>query len=54
MGRFLLFTPGPVNVAANVRSAIAREDICHREVEFEELLRSIEGRLLKLFEIRNQ
>jgi len=53
MGKFLLFTPGPVNVADNVRAAIAREDICHREVDFEYLLRSIEGRLLRLLEIRN-
>jgi 2-aminoethylphosphonate-pyruvate transaminase len=54
MGKLLLFTPGPVNVATNVRAAVAREDICHREFEFEDLLRSIEGRLLQLFEIRNQ
>ena len=50
--KLLLFTPGPVNVAGNVRDAIAREDICHREVEFEQLFRSIEGQLLQLFEIR--
>lgn len=54
MEKLLLFTPGPVNVAANVRVAIAREDICHREIEFEELLRGIEGKLLQLFEIRNR
>jgi 2-aminoethylphosphonate-pyruvate transaminase len=53
MGKLLLFTPGPVNVAKNVRAAVAREDICHREIEFEALLRSIEGRLLRLFEIRD-
>jgi len=54
MGKLLLFTPGPVNVAPNVRAAIAHEDIGHREVEFEELLRSIDDRLLQLFEIRNR
>jgi 2-aminoethylphosphonate-pyruvate transaminase len=54
MEKLLLFTPGPVNVAVNVRSAVAREDICHREIEFEDLLRSIEGKLLSLFEISNQ
>lgn len=53
VANFSLFTPGPVNVAANLRTAIAREDICHREVEFEELFRSVESRLLRLFEIRN-
>jgi 2-aminoethylphosphonate-pyruvate transaminase len=48
-----LFTPGPVNVAANLRVAICREDICHRESEFDSLLQSIEEKLLTLFEIRN-
>ena len=54
MEKLCLFTPGPVNVTANVRAAIILEDIGHREVEFEQLLRSIEGKLLQLFEIRNQ
>lgn len=52
MEKYLLFTPGPVNVAKNVRTAICEEDICHREVDFERLLQSIESKLLKLFEIR--
>ena len=51
--RVLLFTPGPVNVAKNVRTAICKEDICHREFEFECLLQSVEDKLLKLFEIKN-
>ena len=53
MNDYLLFTPGPVNVADNVRSAIAKEDICHRELEFEELFRSVESQLLQLFELRH-
>ncbi len=53
MGKLLLFTPGPVNVADSVRAAVAHDDICHREVDFEQLLRSIEGRLLRLWEIRD-
>lgn len=53
MNKYLLFTPGPVNVAENVRSAICREDICHREVDFEFLLQGIESKLLRLFEIKN-
>ncbi len=53
MKKFLLFTPGPVNVAKNVRLAICREDICHREVDFDCLLQSIGNKLLKLFEIKN-
>lgn len=47
----LLFTPGPVNIAASVQSAIGKNDICHREVEFEKLLKSIETKLLKLFQV---
>jgi len=53
MDKYLLFTPGPVNVAKNVRRAIYKEDICHREVNFERLLQSIENKLLKLYEIQN-
>ena len=52
MDKFLLFTPGPVNVAPNVRLAISQEDICHREVDFDCLLQSVENKLLKLFEIK--
>ena len=53
MDKHLLFTPGPVNVTENVRSAIGKEDICHREIEFDGLLLSIENKLLSLFQIRN-
>lgn len=53
MKKYLLFTPGPVNVASNVRAAIAKEDICHRELDFDYLLQSIEQKLLQLFEIKN-
>ena len=54
MKQFLLFTPGPVNVASNVRLAICKNDICHRESEFDELLASIEHKLLSLFQIENK
>jgi len=50
--RLYLFTPGPVNVAENVRKASCKEDICHREEDFNYLLKSIEDKILKLFEIR--
>jgi 2-aminoethylphosphonate-pyruvate transaminase len=53
VNQHLLFTPGPVNVAHNVREAICKQDICHREVDFDCLLQSIESKLLKLFEIKN-
>ena len=51
--KYLLFTPGPVNVAKNVRMAICKDDICHRESDFDCLLQSVENKLLKLFEIKN-
>ena len=54
MDKHFLFTPGPVNVADNLRIAIARKDICHREIEFDQLLLSIERKLLSLFQIRNK
>ena len=50
--KLYLFTPGPVNVAENIRKAICKEDICHREEDFNCLLESIEDKLLKLFEIK--
>lgn len=50
--KYLLFTPGPVNVEENVRMAIGKEDICHREEDFDYLLQSIEKKLLKLFDIK--
>lgn len=51
MNKYLLFTPGPVNVAENIRMAICKEDICHRETDFEHLLQNIENKLLDLFEL---
>ena len=51
--KYLLFTPGPVNVTENVRSAIGKEVICHRESDFDNLLLSVEKKVLKLFEIKN-
>ena len=53
MNKYLLFTPGPVNVAKNVRMAICKDDIGHRESDFDCLLQSVENKLLKIFEIKN-
>jgi len=50
--KYLLFTPGPVNVAKNVLRAICNDDICHREADFDCLLQSVENNLLKLFEVK--
>lgn len=54
LDKYLLFTPGPVNVAQTLRAAISKEDICHREPDFDNLLRSIEHKLISLFQIRNR
>lgn len=54
MKKYLLFTPGPVNVSRNLHTAICKPDICHRESDFDRLLESIENKLLRLFEIKNQ
>lgn len=52
--KYLLFTPGPVNVAETLRQAICKEDICHREPDFDSLLARIEQKLLSLFQVRNR
>jgi 2-aminoethylphosphonate-pyruvate transaminase len=49
-----LFCPGPVNVAENVRQAVATFEIGHREKEFSYLLKSINSKLLDVFEIKEQ
>lgn len=54
MNQFLLFTPGPVNVARNVRLAISKDDICHREPDFDDLMESVEDKLLALFGIEDR
>ena len=54
MEKYFLFTPGPVNVAKTLRLAISKEDICHRERDFDKLLASIEQKLLSLFQIRRR
>jgi 2-aminoethylphosphonate-pyruvate transaminase len=53
MKKYLLFTPGPVNVSKSVKMAMIKEDICHRDSEFDLLLQSVEQKLLELFEIQN-
>ena len=50
----LLFTPGPVNVAESLRTAICKKDICHRETDFDALLAGIEQKILSLFQIRKR
>ncbi len=45
----ILLNPGPVNVTARVRAALARPDICHRESEYSDLQESIRSRLGRAF-----
>src|SRR5262249_61379486 len=45
----ILLNPGSVNVSPRVRAALARDDLCHREPECEELLARIRARLLSAF-----
>jgi 2-aminoethylphosphonate-pyruvate transaminase len=46
MSRTILLNPGPVNVSAGVRAALAGPDLCHREPEFFDLQDAIRTRLL--------
>ncbi len=48
-----LFCPGPVHVAENVKIA-SQEDMCHREQEFSDLMKSLNQEILELFEIKNK
>lgn len=43
--QLLLFCPGPVNLTARVRNALAGAELCHREPEFEELLQATRAKL---------
>ena len=45
----LLLNPGPVTLSERVRSALAREDICHREPEFISLQRDVQERLARVY-----
>ncbi len=44
-----LLNPGPVTLSERVRGALLREDACHREPDFAELLRSVRARLLRVY-----
>lgn len=50
--RWILLNPGPVNVTERVRQALLRPDVCHREKEFFTVLRSVRGKLLKIFGVQ--
>jgi 2-aminoethylphosphonate-pyruvate transaminase len=50
----VLLNPGPVNVTPRVRDALLRGDLCHREVEFSDLMAAIRKKLLKAFDIEDE
>jgi len=50
----VLLNPGPVNVTPRVRDALLRGDLCHREVEFSNLMGAIRKKLLKAFDIEDE
>lgn len=50
----LLFCPGPVNIASNVKEAAISYEIGHREGEFSTLLSSLNKKLLELYNVRKQ
>lgn len=52
--KHLLFCPGPVNTADNVRDALISYEIGHREKEFEAIFKKLQSKILRAFEIRNR
>jgi len=46
---WILLNPGPVNLSDGVRTALLQPDLCHRESEFQELLRDVRRGLLEVF-----
>ncbi len=47
--RSILLNPGPVTLTEGVRDALHRGDWCHREPEFADLTRDINGRLVRVY-----
>lgn len=53
MKKYILLTPGPVNIKERVRKVLLQPDICHREAEFADILLGCRRKLLKAFKIEN-
>jgi 2-aminoethylphosphonate-pyruvate transaminase len=47
--RTILLNPGPVTLSDRVRKSLLRGDWCHREPEFADLTRDINGRLVRVY-----
>jgi 2-aminoethylphosphonate-pyruvate transaminase len=46
--QWILLNPGPANTTATVRDALVMSDLCHREPEFFQIMRSCRERLVAL------
>jgi 2-aminoethylphosphonate-pyruvate transaminase len=47
--RTILLNPGPVTLTERVRGTLCKEDLCHREPEFAELMLDIKRRLVRVY-----
>jgi len=47
--RTILLNPGPVTVTERVRATLQKEDLCHREPEFADLVLDIKRRLVRVY-----
>ena len=45
----VLLNPGPVTLSSRVREAMQRPDLCHREVEFADLMLDLRARLARVY-----
>jgi len=45
----VLLNPGPVNLSKSVRQALTSGDVCHRESEFGDLVKTINKRLVQVY-----
>ena len=50
--KYVLLNPGPVQTTAQVKNALVQHDICHRDSDFSDILRSVEERLLEVMGAR--
>ncbi len=48
MTEWILLNPGPANTSAAVKRALVTPDLCHREPEFFQVMRSVRERLVRL------
>ena len=49
MKRTLLLNPGPVTLSHRVRQSLLREDVCHRESEFAQLVLGVKSALARVY-----